>query len=84
MDVKAAAIALAGNQFVVVLVELALVNQHGEADMALETLQQRFGAPVVLMGQREDGTPVYYGDENLVQSLRDVSVDEMPWKDYTI
>lgn len=84
MDVKAAAISLGGNNFVVVLAPLELVKQAGEADMALDTLQQRFGVAAVLMAQRDDGSPVYYGDKELVGSLRDVPVDEMPWKDYSV
>ncbi len=84
MDVNAAAISLAGNNFVVVLVPLELVQKGGEADMALDTLQGRFGVTVVLMGQREDGSPVYYGEEDLVRLLRDVSVDDMPWKEYSL
>ena len=47
-------------------------------------MQQRFGVPVVLMGQEEDGTPVYYGDEDLKELLAAVPVDRMPWKGYAL
>jgi len=40
--------------------------------------------PVVLMAQKENGTPVYYGDENLVRSLADVPIDKMPWREYSV
>ncbi|MEM9056627.1 MAG: hypothetical protein AAGD86_04070 [Pseudomonadota bacterium] len=83
MNVQAATISLHGNAFAVVLVPMELVNAPGEADMAIDALKPRFGgAPVVLMAQRDDGTPRYYGDEHLVHSLEGVPVDEMPWKDY--
>ena len=83
MNVQAAAISLQGKNFAVVLVQLELVHNHGEADMAIDTLQPKFGGvPVVLMAQKEDGTPVYYGDRDLVRSLEDVPVDKMPWKEY--
>jgi hypothetical protein len=36
------------------------------------------------MAQKEDGTPVYYGDEELVRSLAFIPVEEMPWKEYSI
>ena len=41
-------------------------------------------ATVILMAQKEDATPVYYGDQNLVSALGDIPVDEMPWKTYSI
>jgi hypothetical protein len=85
MDVQGAAISLAGNNFVIILVDMSLVNAHGEADMAMESMSAGFGGvPVVLMAQREDGSPVYYGDEDLVGLLRDVPVDQMPWKQYSV
>lgn len=85
MQVQAAAISIAGNQFVVALVDLELVESSGEADMAIDRLSAGFGGvPVVLMGQRENGSPVYYGNPELVYSLRDVPVEEMPWKAYNV
>ena len=85
MQVQAAAISLGGTGFVIVLVGLDLVDNPGEADMAIDSLGAKFGGPpVVLMAQREDGSPVYYGDQDLVQSLRDIPVDEMPWKAYNL
>jgi hypothetical protein len=85
MDIQGAAISLGGSNFVVVLVDMSLVEAHGEADMAIDRMGQGFGgAPVVLMAQREDGSPVYYGDGDLVRSLADVPVDEMPWREYSI
>jgi hypothetical protein len=83
MKIQAAAISLQGINFAVVLAQLDLIHNPGEADLAIDTLQPKFGGvPVVLMAQKEDGTPVYYGDQNLVQSLEDVPVDKMPWQEY--
>ena len=85
MQVQAAAISLQGMQFVVVLVGMDLVTNSGEGDMAINTMEGKFGGvPVVLMAQREDTSPVYYGDENIVKALRDLPVAEMPWKEYSI
>ena len=85
MQVQAAAISLQGMQFVVVLVGMDLVTNAGEGDMAINTMEGKFGgAPVVLMAQREDTSPVYYGDQNIVKALRDLPVAEMPWKEYSI
>ena len=85
MDLQAAAITLQGNNFVIVLVNMDMVTNSGEADMAIDSMQPKFGnAPVILMAQREDSSPVYYGDQNLVSILGDLPVDEMPWKTYSV
>ena len=85
MKVQAAAISMQGIRFVVVVSNMDLVQTLGEADMAIESLQPNFGGvPVVLMAQRQDGSPVYYGDSNLVELLRDVPIQEMPWQEYTV
>ena len=85
MDVQAAAISLQNNNFVIVLVSMDMASNSGEADMAIDSLQPKFGGvPVILMAQRDDGSPVYYGDQGLVSALRDVPVDDMPWKSYSI
>lgn len=85
MDVQAAAISLQSNNFVIVLVGMDIVSNSGEADMAIDTLEPKFGnVPVILMAQREDTSPVYYGDQDLVKALRDIPVDEMPWKSYSV
>jgi bisphosphoglycerate-independent phosphoglycerate mutase (AlkP superfamily) len=85
MDVQAAAISLQNNNFVVVLVNMDMVTNSGEADMAIDALEPKFGqVPVILMAQREDTSPVYYGNQDLVEALRDVPIDEMPWKSYSV
>ena len=85
MDIQAAAISLQNNNFVIVLVPMDMVKNSGEADMAIDTLQPKFGnVPVILMAQREDTSPVYYGDQELVMDLGEMPVDQMPWKSYSI
>ena len=85
MDVQAAAISLQNQNFVIVLVSMDMVKNTGEADMAIDALEPKFGnVPVILMAQREDASPVYYSDQSLVAALRDIPVDEMPWKSYSV
>ena len=85
MQVQGAAISLGGKNLVITVVDMGLLENHGEADMAIETLSAKFGGvAVVLMAQREDGSPVYYGDQDLVGLLRDVPVDQMPWREYNV
>ena len=85
MQIQGAAISLAGNNLLIVLVDMGLVTDHAEANMTIETLSVKFNsAPIVLMAQKEDGSPVYYGDDNLVRSLQDVAVEQLPWKEYSV
>ncbi len=84
-NVQAAAIQLGGHRFVVVLVPLELTGNPGEADMAIERLEQSFGgAPVLLMGQRDDGSPRYYGEPELCELVRELPLERMPWKVYPL
>ena len=82
--VTAAAISIAQMKLVVVLVDLTIASGPGEADLVVADMQSRFGVPVVLMGQEEDGTPVYYGSEDLKDRVAAVPVERMPWKEYTL
>ena len=82
--VTAAAVSMAGRKFLIVLVDLTTASGPGEADLVIADMQRRFGVPIVLMGQQEDGTPIYYGDEDLKNRLTAVPVDRMPWKEYTL
>lgn len=85
MKVQAAAISLGGTNFVVALVGTDLVDNTGEADMAIDNLSLKFGkVPVVLMAQTDQGSPRYYGDQKLVELLRGVPVDQMPWQEFSI
>ena len=82
--VTAAAISMAGTKFMIVLVGLTTASGPGEVDLVIADMQRRFGVPIVLMGQQDDGTPIYYGDEDLKDRLAAVPVDRMPWKEYTL
>lgn len=84
-EINAAAIVLQGQRLLVVLAGLDVVRSPGEADMLIADLRPRFGGiDIVLMGQEDDGTPVYHGDAALLELLADVPVDQMPWKVYPL
>ena len=84
-EVMAAAVALHDVRMLVVLAQLEVVRSPGEADMLLADLGPHFpSVPIVLMGQEDDGTPVYHGDPMLKALLADVPLDRMPWKPYRL
>ena len=85
MKVHGAAISLAGINFAVVVVGMDLVKNSGEADLAIERFESTFGGvPIILMAQNDVGSPSYYGDQELVKLLRDVPIDQMPWREYSV
>ncbi len=85
MKIQGAAISLGGVDFVIAIVDMTLVTTHGEADMSIDSLSAGFGGiPIILMAQKEDGSPVYYGDGDLVRLLQDVPIEKMPWKEYSV
>lgn len=85
MQIQAAAISLQGINFAVALVSMDLLKNSAEADMAIERMQPTFGGvPVVLMAQKENTSPVYYGDQTLVELLADVPIEKMPWQEYSV
>jgi hypothetical protein len=84
-QLTAAAVSLHGVQMLVVLVPVEVVRSSGEADMLLSDLSGRFGGlSVVLMGQQDDGSPVYHGDSVHLGLLADVPLENMPWQTYDI
>lgn len=83
MKIRAAAVSLGGTNFVVAATGMDLLQNRPEADLTIESLQPHFGGvPVVLMALRDDDSPAYYGDQDLVRALAEVPVEQMPWKDY--
>ncbi len=40
--------------------------------------------PIILMSQDTDGTPHYYGRKDIVDFLKTVPLDKIPWKEYHI
>ena len=84
MQVQAAEISLSGTHCAIVLVNMDLVQTPGEADLAIERLGYTFHDQIiVLMAQNEDGSPVYYGNENVVAALRGVALEDLPWREYS-
>ncbi|MBP2634020.1 MAG: hypothetical protein H6Q70_4648 [Firmicutes bacterium] len=40
--------------------------------------------PIILMSQNEQGTPRYVGRKDIVDFLKTIRVDQIPWKEYNI
>ncbi|MEM7232776.1 MAG: hypothetical protein AAF517_11400 [Planctomycetota bacterium] len=84
MKVRAAAVSREGVQCVVVYCGMDLIRNTGEAELTVESLRTRFGAPVVLLAEDDQDHPNFYGDEPVIRALKGLAVDEMPWQDYEV
>ncbi|HEU0129473.1 MAG TPA: hypothetical protein VFQ85_00600 [Mycobacteriales bacterium] len=69
---------------------IVIVRPHVLRDPAQQRQMQSFGArvfgaiPIVLMAQDSRGIPTYYGRSDIVDFLRGVPVEAIPWRQYTV
>jgi hypothetical protein len=74
-----------GINFAVVIVKPGVLRTAQEAVKAQVAFAPAFrGMPVVLMAQDEKGVPSFHGRQDLVGFLRDVNLDYLKWKVYTL
>jgi hypothetical protein len=74
-----------GVTFAVVVVRPSVISGvKRERDDAVRAYSAEFGVPAVLMIQNSRGTPTYYGRQDLVESLANVPVEQLPWREFTM
>jgi hypothetical protein len=85
MTFQGAVIREQGVTFAVVIVKKHVIDSSTEAGQAIAAFQPVFpGLPVVLMAQDYQGTPTYYGRQDIARFLADVPLEAIPWKQYTV
>ena len=85
MRVQGAVIIEQGVTFAVVVVNQTVTNYTSRAVRVRAFLQQFFrNMPIILMSQDSNGTPHYYGRKDIVEFLRSIRLDQIPWKEYHI
>ncbi len=85
MTFQGAVIREQGVTFAVVIVKKHVIDSTSEAGRAIAAFQPVFaGLPVVLMAQDYQGTPTYYGRQDIARFLADVPLSAIPWKEYTV
>ncbi len=86
MTFEGAVIKEQGQTFAVVIVKKHVLNNHSEANQAIQTFQQQAfpGIPVVLMAQDSRGVPTYFGRKDISKFLANVPMSAIPWKKYTL
>ncbi|MBQ6296234.1 MAG: hypothetical protein IJK81_00810 [Selenomonadaceae bacterium] len=85
MKIQGAVIIEQGVTFAIVVVNQTVTNYTSRAVRVRAHLSQFFpNMPIILMSQDSNGTPHYYGRKDIVEFLRTVRLDQIPWKFYHI
>jgi hypothetical protein len=84
MQIQGSVIKEQGVTFAIVVVKRYVVDSSHESNETIGAFSRYFpGMPVILMAQNSSGTPTYYGRRDIVGFLANVSIDRIPWKEYT-
>jgi len=72
-----------GKIFAIIIVKRHVVNSKFRANETIEAFQNEFpNLPIILMAQDHRGMPTYYGRHDIVNILKNVPVECIPWKVY--
>ena len=85
MKIQGAVIIEQGVTFAIVVVKQSVTNYTSRIIRTRQQLQNFFpNMPIILMSQDSAGTPHYYGRRDIVEFLKTVRLDQIPWKEYHI
>lgn len=74
-----------GVTFAIAVVKKRVLDFRPDADRAAASFAGAFGGlPVVLMAQDAGGQAQYYGRKDIVRFLAHISINQIPWRRYTI
>lgn len=83
MQIEGAIIKEQGQTFAIVIVKSHVLNSNNK-DLASHEFSKYFPQmPIILMAQNSNGTPTYYGRNDIVAFLSKLHVSQIPWKKYT-
>lgn len=85
MLVHGAVIIEQGVTFAIVVVKQEVTQYTMRATRFRRSIQPFFpNMPIILMSQDKQGEPHYYGRKDIVEFLRGVPLNRIPWKTYHI
>ena len=85
MRIQGAVIIEQGVTFAIVVVNQSVTNYTSRIIRTRHQLQRFFPRmPIILMSQDSAGNPHYYGRKDIVEFLKTVRLDQIPWKTYNI
>ena len=85
MTIHGAVIIEQGVTFAIISVKPFVTQYTARATAFRQEISYFFpNMPIILMSQDNDGTPHYYGRKDIVEFLKTVPLDRIPWKVYHI
>lgn len=85
MKIQGAVIIEQGVTFAIVAVKPSVTNYTSRIIRMRQQLQYFFpNMPIILMSQDASGAPHYYGRRDIVEFLKTVRLEQIPWKEFTI
>ena len=85
MTIHGAVIIEQGVTFAIIAVKQSVTRYTARLVQTRRELSQFFpNMPIILMSQDNNGTPHYYGRRDIVEFLKTISLDQIPWKEYHI
>ncbi|MBR6014254.1 MAG: hypothetical protein IK062_10835 [Selenomonadaceae bacterium] len=85
MKIHGAVIIEQGVTFAIVAVKQSVTNYTSRIIHTRQQLQYFFpNMPIILMSQDRNGTPHFYGRKDIVEFLKSIRLDQIPWKEYHI
>ena len=85
MELHGAVILEQGVTFAIVSVKPMVTQYTARATAFRREISHFFpNMPIILMSQNEKGEPRYYGRKDIVDFLKSIRVDQIPWKVYHI
>lgn len=74
-----------GVTFGIMVVKRHVINDHAHRDRVVAQASRAFGGiPTVIMSQDARGTPTFYGRDDIVRFMANVSLSRVPWKRYRV
>ena len=85
MKIHGAVIIEQGVTFAIVAVKQSVTNYTSRIIRMRQQLQYFFpNMPIILMSQDKSGTPHYYGRRDIVEFLKTIRLEQIPWKEFYI
>ena len=85
MTIHGAVIIEQGVTFAIISVKPFVTQYTARATAFRQEMSYFFpNMPIILMSQDANGTPHYFGRKDIVDFLKTVRVDQIPWKEYHV
>ncbi len=85
MNIQGAVILEQGVTFAVIAVKSSVTMYTSRIVQVRQELSYFFpNMPIILMSEDREGNPHYYGRKDIVEFLKSIDVNQIPWKTYHV